>query len=285
MSSETEPNEKSHLCGQSVNDSCESEAGSSSSNSSSVRHLQASLESAGIESVRSESFGSSYCNEEFNSHVSLKEYEDEEFESYDEAEILGEDVLAEKWINILKEKASHSCMDHKKLLHSFLKTDTITMVPEEKEALKSYCRKKISVMRQQHQKTSTSGQTRQTEADDSNLKAVDSNLKCVVPEQIVRRLQMKSILEALKKATKVEMHEPQQCAACQGRQGELAEKNFIRIKTTQLESKLLQHRLEEFIYTKDPVCIVGEMLRDIPKISTDSDAVWQAFVKHKCTAE
>lgn len=288
MTNETEASERQNVSRNYEDESFESWP--SSKSSSTVKYPGDSLDPCSVESGRTESYSSSesfesYCShEEFSPHTesrpasSVKEYQDEEFESCDDAGITAEEELAEKWMRVLKSKASFSTVSQERRSNASPQRDVLELCPEESKAVKSFCREKIRKMGR-WQKRSECCRDREQQQSLPGSAQRETTLNCRIPEHLVTRLQLKHILEIVKQATEVEIHQPSMCSACLSKRAELARESFIKIKKTQLESVLLQEKLEENLYNRDPICLVGEVLKDLPKLSDDPSKIWHALIK------
>ncbi|KFV61451.1 Uncharacterized protein C8orf48, partial [Dryobates pubescens] len=74
--------------------------------------------------------------------------------------------------------------------------------------------------------------------------------------------------------TEAEIHRPSVCPDCQKKEAELAKVAFLRRKKVLMESALIQDKLEEQIYTRDVITLLGEAVRDLPKPSEDPKSLW-----------
>ncbi|XP_041075780.1 uncharacterized protein C8orf48 homolog isoform X1 [Polyodon spathula] len=302
MTSETEASERQNVSRNYEDESFESWP--ISNNSSTVKYPGDSLDPCSVESERAESYSSSesfesYCShEEFSpqtesrSASSVKEYQDEESESCDDAGITAEEELAEKWMRVLKHKDSFSTVTQARRSNAPPQRDVPELFPEESKAVKSYCREKIRKMRR-WQKRSECCRHREQQQSLPGSEQQETTLNCRIPEELVTRLQLKHIMKIVKQATEVEIHQPSMCSACLSKRAELARESFIQIKKTQLESVLLQEKLEENLYNRvcsqcysptDPICLVGEVLKDLPKLSDDPSKIWHALIKKEQVA-
>ncbi|XP_041112056.1 uncharacterized protein C8orf48 homolog [Polyodon spathula] len=293
MTSETEPSERQNVSRNYEDESFESWP--SSNSSTTVKYPGDSLDPCSVESGRAESYSSSesfesYCShEEFSPQTesrpasSVKEYQDEEFESCDDAGITAEEELAEKWMRVLKNKDSFSTVSQARRSNAPPQRDVLEFCSEESKAMKSYCREKIRKMGC-WQKQSECCRPREQQQSLPGSEQRETTLNCRIPEELVNRLQLKHIMELVKQAAEVEIHQPSMCSTCISKRAELARESFIQIKKTQLESVLLQEKLEENIYNRDPICLVGEVLKDLPKLSDDHSKIWHALIKKEQVA-
>ncbi|KFQ30484.1 Uncharacterized protein C8orf48, partial [Mesitornis unicolor] len=74
--------------------------------------------------------------------------------------------------------------------------------------------------------------------------------------------------------TETQIHESLTCPDCQRKSAELATITFLRRKKFLMESALIQEKLEEQIYSRDVLTLVGEALRSFPKPSEDLRILW-----------
>ncbi|XP_015206762.2 uncharacterized protein C8orf48 isoform X1 [Lepisosteus oculatus] len=293
MTSGTEENGRQQLSGNYEEDSFETWPSSESSSSSSraLRFAGDTYESCSTEfertkSYRSESFNSFCSVEGFDSQrerlaSSERGYEDEKFEQYNENKITAEEEFSRKRIQVLRNKASPSSPSQKQRSNILPQKDVRKLGPDERDALKLYCRTRIRNVQQQ-QKPNESG----CSVERSMQKAAGlsgEHLVCVIPQQVFERLRLKSFTAAMKKGIEAKMHQPSRCHACQNKRADLARDTFIRIKKNQLESLLLKEKIEGTIYTKGSVCLVGEVLKDLPKLSDDPSKIWRALIEKEQT--
>uniref|UniRef100_A0A8C5S6A9 Uncharacterized protein n=1 Tax=Laticauda laticaudata TaxID=8630 RepID=A0A8C5S6A9_LATLA len=101
----------------------------------------------------------------------------------------------------------------------------------------------------------------------------------VVPSELVNRLHLKSLKEMMKKLAENEMHQPLQCPFCTKKRAEFAKVEFLRRKKTILDNNLLQEKLEDYMYTKDSLTLIGEIHKNLPKLSEDPSNIWQELNK------
>ncbi|XP_068552789.1 uncharacterized protein C8orf48 homolog isoform X4 [Anas acuta] len=78
-----------------------------------------------------------------------------------------------------------------------------------------------------------------------------------------------------KQVTEAQVHRSSQCPDCKKKKAELAEITFLRQKKALVERALLQEKLEEQIYSRDALTLIGETLRSFPKLSEDPRNLWQ----------
>ncbi|KAH1165747.1 hypothetical protein KIL84_023306 [Mauremys mutica] len=187
--------------------------------------------------------------------------------------IFEEKKLTGKWISCLKNKE-----DNIKQGKSIIKTHTeITEVSDEElDALQSFCAIKISqIHRQLNSKQSNSSKHKDLQHGFTSEKPVTGDLNCTIPDQLVNRIHLKNISETMKQVKETKLHQPSQCHDCKKKWTELAKITFLRQKKTLVENALFQDKLEEQIYVKDSLTLIGEIHKNLPKLSEDPRIIWQ----------
>ncbi|KAJ8254861.1 hypothetical protein GJAV_G00198150 [Gymnothorax javanicus] len=210
----------------------------------------------------------SFAGTEFNSlslsrsTPSSEGYENDDFEEYDEKESAMAEDLREKWIRILRSKEPSSPIAPlKRRSNCSLRRGVSPVVsggggklcPEERAALKAFCQEQIKRV-QSLQRTSPPA------------------------EQFISVLKLKTFSQEMKKAVGTELHQPSRCVPCREVLAQLAEDAFVRRKKSHLESRLLQDKLQAHLLQRDAICLVGELLSDIPDISDDPNKIWQELL-------
>ncbi|XP_075291269.1 uncharacterized protein C8orf48 homolog isoform X2 [Opisthocomus hoazin] len=154
--------------------------------------------------------------------------------------------------------------------------DITELLDGELDALQSFCTVKISKMRQQLiSKQANGGKSRKLQHGFTAKKPEREDLNCVVPDRLMNRIRLKNSRETAKQVTEAQIHEPSVCPDCQKQKAELAEVAFLRQKKSLMESALIQEKLEEQIYSRDVLTLIGEALRSFPKPSEDPRNLWQ----------
>ncbi|KAM3827550.1 uncharacterized protein C8orf48 homolog [Vipera latastei] len=237
-----------------------------------------------------------------------KRYEDDPFESYDPVDELEEpassdltegawqsscqkdeefldsafigESLTRKWIDLLK--GSRTVTERAK--PSMEPDPALPGIPEVSEeelgALQSFCASKISRLRRQK----TSEPLRRNSPEDqrprmASGRQLTGGCDCVVPSELVNRLHLKSLKEMMKRIAETKMHQPSRCPFCTRKRAEFAEVEFLRRKKTILDNVLLQEKLEDYMYTKDSLTLIGEIHKGLPKLSEDPSIIWQELNK------
>ncbi|XP_068265761.1 uncharacterized protein C8orf48 homolog [Nyctibius grandis] len=161
---------------------------------------------------------------------------------------------------------------------SVIKTraETTELLDGELDALWSFCTVKISKMRQQLiSKQANGDKSRKLQRGFTAKKPETSDLRCIVPGQLMNRIRLKNIRDTVKQVTEAQIHESSACPDCQKKKAELAKIAFLRRKKVLMENALIQEQLEEQIYSRDVLTLIGEALRSFPKPSEDPRNLWQ----------
>ncbi|XP_040427803.1 uncharacterized protein C8orf48 homolog isoform X2 [Cygnus olor] len=195
----------------------------------------------------------------------------------EQSEVVGsaavERYFMRKWMDVLKNKEAAI-----KQGKSVSKTHSeVTELPDEElDALRSFCTVKIRRMHQGLISKQASGvRSRKLQHGFTSKKSETSDLNCTVPGQLMNRIRLKNIGETVKQVTEAQVHQSSQCPDCTKKKAELAEITFLRQKKALVESALLQEKLEEQIYSRDALTLIGETLRSFPKLSDDPRNLWQ----------
>ncbi|XP_060106045.1 uncharacterized protein C8orf48 homolog [Heteronotia binoei] len=181
-----------------------------------------------------------------------------------------------KWINHLKDVRPSTQLAGctSKPGNALIKT---TEVPEEElKAVQSFCAVKIN--RLSHLPSSELPKRHKQnhwKPGFTSEKLLRHEVNWIVPNRLVNRLQLKNFQGAMKQLAETEMHQPLHCPECEKKRAELARETFLRQKRTLMEGVLLQAKLEEHIYTKDALVLIGEIHQSLPKLSEDPGNVWQ----------
>ncbi|XP_074863815.1 uncharacterized protein C8orf48 homolog isoform X2 [Carettochelys insculpta] len=149
---------------------------------------------------------------------------------------------------------------------------------EELDALQSFCTIKIShIHHRLNSKQSNSNRHKDLQNRFTSEKPVTGVLNCTIPDRLVNRIHLKNISETMKQVTGTKVHQLSQCHDCKKKREELAKVTFLRQKKTLVEKALLQVKLEEQIYAKDSLTLIGEIHQNLPKLSEDPKSIWQSL--------
>ncbi|KAL6479652.1 hypothetical protein MHYP_G00106850 [Metynnis hypsauchen] len=147
---------------------------------------------------------------------------------------------------------------------------------DEAVALKTYCKRRLKHIEQQ--KPSLECEEKHQKRNRTSIKLAESISAQNVPVRFMCTLKLKTFREEMKKGAEQDFHEPFRCRACLAKQADLALNYFIRKKTNQLRAQLLDERIQSHLYNKDTVCLLGELLKDLPKPSDDPCEIWQRLL-------
>ncbi|KAM4661522.1 uncharacterized protein C8orf48 homolog [Amazona ochrocephala] len=201
---------------------------------------------------------------------------DEQREVADSA--AAEKDLVGRWIGLITKESGI------KQDRSVIKThaEMSELSDEELDALRSFCTKKISGMHQQLISKQTNGdKSRKLQLGLTAKKPETSDLSCIVPRGLMNRIRLKNIRETVKQVAEAQIHDPSVCPDCQ-KEAELAKITFCRRKKVLVESALIQEKLEEQIYLRDTLTLLGEALGSLPKPSEDPKNLRQRLKDKGC---
>ncbi|XP_061089602.1 uncharacterized protein C8orf48 homolog [Conger conger] len=227
------------------------------------------------------SFGDAELDSQSHSGItpSTEGYENDDFEEDDEKGSAMEEELREKWIRVLRRKTLPSSAPHpKQRSNCSPHRGGGKLCLEERVALQAFCQERIRHTQSLQWTSPPAHRTqpgRHTEPCPETGQLVADRL---VPKQLISVLRMKSFTEEMKKAIETELHQPSHCGPCRENLARLAQDTFIRRKRSQLECGLLEDKLQAHLYEKDAICLVGELLSDIPKISDDPSEIWRGLL-------
>ncbi|XP_042336405.1 uncharacterized protein C8orf48 homolog isoform X2 [Sceloporus undulatus] len=202
-----------------------------------------------------------------------------------------EEQLTNRWISLLNTNRTTAAV-----ARSAVKPPNgaaPTRIPEGSEeglgALRSFCATKIN--RICHPPT-LAPKKRNKHHDQrhgrTSEKPLMSDVNCFALDQLVNRLHLRNIKETMKQLAEMEIHQPSRCPHCTKKKAELAKSAFLRRRKALMEGALLQEKLEEQMYTRDPLTLIGEIHQTLPKLSEDPRNVWQELnkraVQGKCDA-
>ncbi|XP_068008045.1 uncharacterized protein C8orf48 homolog isoform X1 [Melanerpes formicivorus] len=216
-----------------------------------------------------------WCTELSQSYCSSGlDYSEDTFESFSEEE---EGCWQEE------SKPSESCSTED--LEGSAVSDTLEgqdcaemteLLDGELDALRAFCTLQISNMcRQLISEQAEGGKARRLQHGFTAKKPQTSGSNLIIPAQLMNRLHLENIRETVKQVTEAEIHRPSVCPDCQKKEAELAKVAFLRRKKVLMESALIQDKLEEQIYSRDVITLLGEAVRDLPKPSEDPKSLWQ----------
>ncbi|XP_078496240.1 uncharacterized protein C8orf48 homolog isoform X3 [Lissotriton helveticus] len=151
---------------------------------------------------------------------------------------------------------------------------------EGRDALQTFCFNKIRQIR--HSSSSKKQDCRRKKTTQSR-KAATSDVNSAAPSALVNRMYLNNIMATMKQAKEIKIHEPSKCPDCLAKKAKLAKFDFIRRRKTAVEVILLEEKLEEQLYLKDSITLIGEIHRTLPKLSDDPQLVWQRLLESRTT--
>ncbi|XP_036425109.1 uncharacterized protein C8orf48-like [Colossoma macropomum] len=147
---------------------------------------------------------------------------------------------------------------------------------DEAVALKAYCKRRLKHIKQQKHLLECKEKHQKRKC--TSIKPVEPISDQSVPVRFIFTLKLKTFREEMKKGAEQDFHEPSRCRACLAEQADLAMNYFIRKKKNQLQAQLLEERIQSHLYNKDTGCLLGEILKDLPKPSDDPSEIWQRLL-------
>ncbi|XP_051877079.1 uncharacterized protein C8orf48-like [Pristis pectinata] len=214
---------------------------------------------------------------EFMSPQNFKEETKEECACCEDSEgLLARERLIEKLLGVLNSNRFVSTPYHQKEKYTMSHREAIQPVQVESAPVQKYCSMKIDQIQrqiQQEQLEPSKYGRQQLNKPLGGETAPQQN--CIVPQHLINRVRLKYITETVKQVVQTNVHQPSRCAACLKKISKLAEHNFLRIKKIQLEEASMQEKIEEHIYTKDALTLIGEIHNSLPKHSDVASLVWK----------
>ncbi|XP_078268142.1 uncharacterized protein C8orf48 homolog [Rhinoraja longicauda] len=214
---------------------------------------------------------------EFMSPQNFKADKKEEFSCCEDSEgIPAREKLIEKFLEVLNCNRFVSTPCHQKGKHTVSRREAVQTLQLESEPAQTYCSIKIDqIQRQRQQKQPKPEKYGRQQLNKPMGRKTTCQENYVVPQHLINQVRLKYITEAVKQVVETNMHQPTRCADCFKKISELAEHNFLRIKKIQLEEASMQEKIEEHIYTKDALTLIGEIHNSLPKYSDAASLVWR----------
>ncbi|XP_065585683.1 uncharacterized protein C8orf48 homolog [Cyrtonyx montezumae] len=179
-----------------------------------------------------------------------------------------------KLIDVLKNKEAGIKQEVKFIIRT--RAETTELSEEELDALQSFCIFKIKrMLKQRIPKQASGGTSRKQQRGFTSKASEASDLNGIVPDRLMNRIRLKNIRETFNQVAEAQVHRSSLCPDCKKKKAELAEITFLRQKKIRMESVLLQEKMEEQIYSRDVLTLIGETLRSFPKLSEDPRNLWQ----------
>ncbi|KAL4648801.1 hypothetical protein GN956_G6882 [Arapaima gigas] len=190
-----------------------------------------------------------------------------------------EEELKEKWIRILLSKATRPVSFQTKRAECYQSVGGgRTSHPQESSASRAYCQEKMRCVKALQRANPHPRQT-QGGKKGSRWSPGGAPPDVCVPLHFISTLKLKSFSEWLKQAVEADMHKPSRCSTCEDQQAKLTLHTFLRTRKTLLESRQLQNKLDLHLCNYNSICLVGELLRNLPRASDAPDTVLQTGCK------
>ncbi|XP_029463565.1 uncharacterized protein C8orf48 homolog isoform X1 [Rhinatrema bivittatum] len=209
--------------------------------------------------------------------ATLQVYKDEKPEVPD-SELVQRALLC-KWIGILQDK------EHGVRHQRVAKRPQTGATEAAGDALRTFCSLKINQIHHllnSQQRNGSRQKRRQLGVHPK--KPMASDRTCAGPGQLMNRVQLKNIQETMKKVADIKMHQPSKCPDCCRKKGELAKIEFLRRRKTAMQTILLREKIEEEIFVRDSLTLIGEIHQTLPRLSEDPKIIWQRLFKAGCKA-
>ncbi|KAG8448131.1 hypothetical protein GDO86_015286 [Hymenochirus boettgeri] len=217
-------------------------------------------ESLSKNTLSSKESDGSYSSESFESFSDATSEEDDSSEFFS-SEIKSDDIAVPSVCDTnLKTKYEHG-QDLVQGYNAIKKT-----FDKEAKSLQKFCRQKI---RHICKLQNTDKNEEQRQANQTNC-AWNQDVRDRVPQGLLNRLLLENM-----KVSRTEILHPSTCPACNNKQAELAQCEFIRRKITKLEALLLQEKMEEYMYSKDLLTCIGEIHQSLPRPSDGNSTILQ----------
>ncbi|XP_075429663.1 uncharacterized protein C8orf48 homolog isoform X2 [Ascaphus truei] len=116
----------------------------------------------------------------------------------------------------------------------------------QEEALQLFCSAKIRHIRHPPK----TRRQREPRSGTNSKGQAAGDVTCLIPNQLLNRLQLENIRVTVKQVTETRMHQPSTCPDCCTKQAELAMSDFLGQRRSKLEASLLREKMEEHLYSK-----------------------------------
>ncbi|XP_043849664.1 uncharacterized protein C8orf48-like [Dromiciops gliroides] len=177
-----------------------------------------------------------------------------------------ENKRCKKWINCLK--AKNTTASNQQGTKSPKKVKEIT--EGELNALRSFCANRINLMSKQSKKSRTKKLSRKSGVE--NPASNKSSL--FVPVQPINRLSLQDPKAHVRKTAGIKEHNSAH-SSDRNKKTDLKQVAFQTQKKTFLELTRTEEKMEEYKYIKDILILIGEIHRNLPRISDDPDKIWK----------
>ncbi|XP_062997868.1 uncharacterized protein C8orf48 homolog [Elgaria multicarinata webbii] len=196
------------------------------------------------------------------------------------------EYLTSKWIRLLKDNGTNTELAKSTVEPENALTGITEVSEEELGPLQSFCAIKINQLCHLPSSAPVNRNKHKDQRHELTLeKSLTCGLNCIVPDPLVNRLCLKNIKETMKQLAETEIHQPSRCPHCMKKRAELSKAAFLRRRKTLMEQFLLQEKLEEHIYTKDSLTLIGEIHRSLPMLSEEPRNIWQKLNERALKAQ
>ncbi|XP_069749063.1 uncharacterized protein C8orf48 homolog isoform X2 [Narcine bancroftii] len=192
---------------------------------------------------------------------------DEKISCFEDSEsLLAREKLIKRLLWVLKSNKFVSTAYHQKEKHTMFYREAIQPLQGRSTPVPKYYSMKIDQIRRQLRwKQSDHDKCGREQLEKPLEREVAPQQNCIVPQHLINQVNQTKI------------HQPSRCAACSKKISELAEHNFLRMKTIQLEEASMQEKIDEHIYTKDGLTLIGEIHNSLPKYSDTASLMWKTL--------
>ncbi|CAH1778402.1 unnamed protein product, partial [Owenia fusiformis] len=132
--------------------------------------------------------------------------------------------------------------------------ENMSDIPEARDFIET----KLTSLKQQ-------GQKPLIDTKDEDLQRKDRQER-YIPRRIVDRLAITNLLHNFSKANSTAIHQPEKCLNCRSRIENVKKKEYIKGKVAQLQSELIDKKVEHTLLTKDSLSRIGELVQMLPNL-------------------
>ncbi|XP_036599115.1 uncharacterized protein C8orf48-like [Trichosurus vulpecula] len=171
-----------------------------------------------------------------------------------------------KWINCPKAKEDTTAQNQQ---GTKPQKEVEEITEEDLDALRSFCTTRINLMSNSRKKNRT--KTVQHKSGVENPASDKSNL--VVPAQQVNSLNLQDPKAQVRKTAGIKEHNSAH-SSDHNKKRDLKQVAFKTEKTF-LESTGIEEKMEEYKYIKDILILIGEIHKNLPRLSDDPEKIWK----------
>ncbi|XP_035698227.1 uncharacterized protein LOC118431232 [Branchiostoma floridae] len=104
-----------------------------------------------------------------------------------------------------------------------------------------------------------------------------------VPQGLVDRVRLDTMMLDMKRGAKAKVHNPSTCRSCVKRKGALLQEEFLKRSSANVERKMIDAKVEQHLITHDSLTLIGEIARTLPRPTDDPNDVWERLMKGSVT--